>query len=91
MKEHAEQHKALAKVIAKAWSDEDFKKKLLADPNKVLAENDIDVPAGLEMKVVENTDRVFYFVLPAMPAEANEMMLEERIAASDWLCVITCN
>ena len=84
MNGQTERQKTLAKVIAKAWSDESFKKRLLAEPNKVLAENGIEAPAGMEMKVVENTDKVSYFVLPAMPADLNDMMVEERIAADRY-------
>ena len=67
MEKKAEQQKAMAKVIAKAWSDEGFKKRLLAQPMAVLVEHGVEVPAGVELKAVENTDKVAYFVLPAMP------------------------
>ena len=81
MNGQTEQQKVVAKIIAKAWSDEAFKKRLLAEPDKVLAEHGIEAPAGMEMKVVENTDKVSYFVLPTMPAELNDMMVEDRISA----------
>tara|TARA_B100000315_G_scaffold218472_1_gene219800 strand:- start:160 stop:363 length:204 start_codon:yes stop_codon:yes gene_type:complete len=31
------------KIVAKAWSDEEFKAKLMADPKSVLKENGVDV------------------------------------------------
>ncbi|MBK17780.1 MAG: nitrile hydratase subunit alpha [Rhodospirillaceae bacterium] len=46
-----------AKVIAKAWTDPEFKQRLLDDGNSALAELDIDAGAA-KMTVVENTDDV---------------------------------
>ena len=83
MEKKAEQQKAMAKVIAKAWSDEGFKKRLLAQPMAVLVEHGVEVPAGVELKAVENTDKVAYFVLPAMPSGAGAEEMEERLAAGN--------
>ena len=83
MEKKAEQQKAMAKVIAKAWSDEGFKKRLLAQPMAVLVEHGVEVPAGVELKAVENTDKVAYFVLPAMPTGTGAEEMEERLAAGN--------
>jgi Nitrile hydratase, alpha chain len=58
---------AYAKVIAKAWRDPSFKAKLLADPQAVLEEAGMAVPAGVTVKVVENTATHFHVVLPPKP------------------------
>ncbi len=58
------------RVIAKAWADDAFKAALLANPNETLAAEGIAVPAGLKLKVVENTDDAFHLVLPAPPSDA---------------------
>lgn len=47
-----------ASVVAKAWTDPDFKARLLADSTAVLAEMDIGGLQGEDMVVVENTDTV---------------------------------
>jgi len=52
-----EQAKQWAKVVAKAWADEDYKQRLMDDPASMLAEEGIEMPEGLEIKVVEATDR----------------------------------
>ena len=60
------------KVAAKAWSDADFKQRLLADPRAALAELGVEPPQGLEnvtLKVVENTADIVHLVLPAAPVE----------------------
>ncbi len=67
--EREEFQKAYGKIVAKAWSDEAFKAKLLADPAAALKESGIDVPKGVEVRVVENTASVFHFILPPSPAE----------------------
>ena len=46
-----------ARVIARAWVDADFRKRLLEDGNAALAEFGIDA-GGARMTVVENTDKV---------------------------------
>src|SRR4029453_12623925 len=67
-----EQDKASAygKVIARAWRDPSFKAKLLADPQGTLRQAGVSIPAGVTVKVVENTHAHFHFVLPAKPSGA---------------------
>ena len=60
--------KAYGKVVAKAWADEDFKAKLLADPKTVLKENGLAIPDDVEFRIVENTDKVVHLILPPEPA-----------------------
>ena len=57
------------KVIAKAWSDAAFKARLLHDPHAALSEAGVEVPAGITVKVVENTSDTMYLVLPQRPPE----------------------
>jgi hypothetical protein len=58
---------AYGAVIAKTWSDPSFKVKLLADPHAALAELGIAVPAGITVKVMEDTDSLVHMVLPLPP------------------------
>ena len=62
-----EQTKKMQQIIAKAWMDEGFKQKLLSEPAEILREEGIELPPGVEIRMVENTDNVFHFVLPAKP------------------------
>ena len=55
-------------LVARAWAEPAFKAKLLADPAGVLKENGLTPPAGITIKVVENTDKVLNLVLPVKPA-----------------------
>ncbi len=79
-----EQSRLWAKVVAKAWADETYKKKLISDPVAVLKAEGIEVPQGAQLKVMEDTAALRHLVLPAMPAEAaslDEAVLNERMAA----------
>ena len=62
-----EQSKALGQIIAKCWADESFKQKLLSDTMATLKAEGAELPAGLTVKAVENTDTVFHLVIPAKP------------------------
>ena len=56
-------------IVAKAWADEAFKQRLLAEPNVVLKEEGLELPQGVEFRVVENTPNVVYLPLPPTPSE----------------------
>ena len=47
-----------AKVVARAWSDPDYKQRLLVDANSALAELGAPRLQGEDMVIVENTDAV---------------------------------
>ena len=57
------------KIIAKAWRDPAFKADLIANPVAALKAEGIDVPAGMAVTVVENTDKLFHLVLPPVPSD----------------------
>jgi hypothetical protein len=72
-------------LVARAWSDDAFKKRLLADPGAVLKEEGVIVPAGFKFKVLENTDKVVHLVLPVKPAPA-ELSAEELHSVAGGHC-----
>ena len=63
-----QQAKAYGRLVAKAWSDEAFKQRLMADPAAVLRAEGVTVPPGTDVRLVENTDKVVHLTLPAKPA-----------------------
>ena len=58
------QSKVWGQLIAKCWSDEAFKKKLLDHPEAVLKEQGLEVPVGCQVKIVEDTAKVVHLTLP---------------------------
>ncbi len=81
--------KAYGKLVAKAWSDEDFKAKLLADPMKVFKENSIVIPEGIDIRIVENTVDTMHFILP--PERSDELTDEELGVNGGCYCCIDVN
>jgi len=75
-----------SKIVARAWADERFKERLFTETTTVLKENGIDVPPGLEFKVVESTSTLVYLILPIRPnsGELSAEDLEIRQAAIQW-------
>ena len=68
---------SIAKAVARAWTDSDYKARLLEDPKNALAEMGFDVPSGNTVNVVENTSDTHHLVLPAAPDAAGDMSMEE--------------
>ena len=66
-----------AKAIARAWKEADFKAKLLSDTHAALTEAGVEIPAGVTVKVVENTADIQHLVLPVAPGNASELSIEE--------------
>ena len=93
-----EQKNALAQLFAACWKDEALKARLMADPKAVLKEHGLDVPDGMDVKVVENADDCVHITLPAPPAGDNDLSDEELSNAAGGtlgvvlvrLSVVTC-
>jgi hypothetical protein len=66
-------------LVARAWSDEALKERLIEDPQAVLEEFGIEAPDDVELRIVEDTDRVRHLVLPTSPTDDLE---DEELTAS---------
>ncbi len=64
-----EQHQAFSGILARAQTDASFRSRLLDQPNAVLADADIAVPARIDLRVLDCAPGVAYVVLPRPPAE----------------------
>ena len=62
-----EQKNQLASLFAACWKDEALKARFMSDPRAVLAEHGMDVPDGMDVKVVENADDCVHITMPAPP------------------------
>lgn len=65
-------------IVGKAWQDDAFKKRLMSNPSAVLKERGLEVPSGMRVQVVEDTDKVIHLTIPAKP-RAGELS-EEQLA-----------
>lgn len=55
------------KVIAKAWSDENFKQQLMQNPRGTLETYGIKIQEKVQIKMHENTPSTFHIVIPTKP------------------------
>jgi hypothetical protein len=74
-----EQGKKMGRIISKAWADEAFKQRLLADAAAVLKAEGVAVPEGVTIKAVENTETTFHLIIPPKPSRE---LTEEELAVS---------
>ncbi|MHB8916475.1 MAG: NHLP leader peptide family RiPP precursor [Desulfocucumaceae bacterium] len=74
------------KAIEKAWKDESFKKDLMQKPHKALSQLGVNVPEKIEIKVVEESAKVVYLVLPVNPETLTGELTDENLenVAGGW-------
>jgi hypothetical protein len=68
-----------AQIVNQAATDAAFKKRLISDPKAVLKEKGLEVPQGVTVKIVENTDQLLHLTLP--PPASSQELSEADIAA----------
>ena len=76
-----EERNQLAELFAACWKDDALKQRFMNDPKAVLAEYGMDVPDGLDVKVVENADNCVHITMPMAP-RGNDLSDEELSAAA---------
>ena len=81
-----EQKNALADLFAACWKDETLKQRFMSDPKAVLAEYGMDVPDGMDVNVVENTDNTVHITMPAPPSGSMDLSDDELSNAAGGTC-----
>ena len=81
-----EERNKLAELFAACWKDDAVKQRFMSDPKAVLAEYGMDVPDGMDVNVVENTDTTVHITMPAPPNGHQNLSDEELSSAAggDW-------
>lgn len=81
-----------AKIVAKAWSDEEYRKRLIDDPNKVLSEEGWDVDSSTTVQIKPDSDRhTLILGLPKRPdGLADEHLSDAANAAAGRPCANPC-
>ena len=94
LEQHAmtEQRNQLADLFAACWKDEALKQRFMSDPKAVLAEYGMDVPDGMAVNVVENTDNTVHITMPAPPSGGGDLSDDElsNAAGGTPMPTITC-
>jgi hypothetical protein len=74
-----------AQIVARAWKDEAFRRRLMADPKGAYAEEVVrqgvrqDFPEDVDVKVIEEAPNTIYLVLPTNP-DASVELTDEQLA-----------
>jgi hypothetical protein len=71
--------KRVNELVTKCWEDEGFKQKLMADPVATLKAQGVELPPGMKIQVVENTDQAFTLVIPPKPEDLSDEELDMAV------------
>lgn len=71
----------IAKAVARSWSDEAYKAKLLNDPRGALAEVGVEVPDDVTVNVTEQKSDEFNLVLPPNPGLQEGPVSDDQLQA----------
>ncbi|PYP51621.1 MAG: NHLP leader peptide family natural product precursor [Gemmatimonadetes bacterium] len=78
------------KVIAKAWRDEAFKKRLVKEPLQVLRAEGVELPEGVRtVRVVEDGPELRHLILPVKPPGLRPDEIEAE--ARQWCSLFWCS
>ncbi|WNV03558.1 NHLP leader peptide family RiPP precursor [Candidatus Methylospira mobilis] len=83
--EYDEHDERFARLIAKCWADKAFKAKLLANTAETLKEEGFGMAEGVTVKVVENTEREIYMVVPNKPEELSDEELNDVVGGGSFV------
>lgn len=81
-----------SQIVARAWCDEEFMKRLRSEPRAVLAEHGLELPhdkieliEGPEAGIEDDENDLIRFVLPANPPD--DLVEEDLVATgAGWYC-----
>ena len=77
-----DQNERLSRLFTDCWKDDALKARFMSDPKVVMAEYDIPVPEGMDVKVVENADDRVHITMPQEPADAATLPDEDLTKAA---------
>ena len=80
-----EERNQLAALFAACWKDDALKARFMSDPKAVLAEYDMPVPDGMDVKVVENADNCVHVTMPMAP-DGHAKLSDEELSAAAGGC-----
>jgi hypothetical protein len=72
---------AQGQIIGRAWEDKEFEKALVADPRAAIKQvAGLEIPPGVTVKVVQETENTLYLVLPQNPLGGEGELSDEALA-----------
>ncbi len=69
--------KKMNQLMMEMFTNTELKKDFFSKPKEILKDNEIDVPDGMEIKVLEETENIKYIILPYL--KPNEKLSFEEL------------
>ena len=76
----------LQEIIAKSWSDPDFKQQLIDNPTETLKQQGLELPEGKNIKVLADDEQTRHLVIPNPPKDLNDEELDKAAGGFAWNC-----
>lgn len=71
-----ENRQKLSQLAERAWSDENLRNELLADPMPLLQKEGIEIPKGFDVAVLADKDSISFNYVPQRTADGAELPAE---------------
>ena len=79
----------IANVIARAWTDSEFKARLHSDPRSALREMNVVLSGGVKISVIESDEENSFFILPPAPdGELSKEELTKKAQSYDYKALV---
>lgn len=78
MKQSDKNRAILAEAIARSWKDGSYRNELKSAAKKTLMAAGMDIPADMDVAVLENTPSILYAVLPTMDDQSKYQALLDK-------------
>ncbi|HEV7489151.1 MAG TPA: NHLP leader peptide family RiPP precursor [Thermoanaerobaculia bacterium] len=87
MSTYGKEQKEYAKVIVKAWMDDAFRARLIANPRQVLEGEGFEIPAGIAITITTNSSpSSIALFLPPRPEGVADDKLIDRVGEEWHFC-----
>ena len=72
-----------ARLLARAWKDQQFRQRLIDDPKAAIADElQVEIPGDVEVRVVQDTPQVVHLVLPVMSGKRQKELTDEELGTA---------
>ncbi|WKJ91334.1 NHLP leader peptide family RiPP precursor [Methylomonas montana] len=78
-------------IVARAWSDPNFRESLIRDGQTTLKQLGISLGEGVIVKVVEDTESIVHLVIPRRPIDISDDDIRAIINGNPEIMKITPN
>ena len=81
----------LEQIIAKAWSDPDFKQQLIDQPEETLKSHGASLPEGKQIQIHSDDEQTLHLVIPERPKDLTDEQLNAASGGiSNFFCLGGC-